>query len=444
MVYSEKAASINGIITVSGDKSISHRSLMLGALAVGQSTVTNLLEGHDVLHTAHAMRALGADIKKQDNGTYHIHGVGVGGLQEPAEALNFGNAGTGARLTMGLCATHPITTIFHGDASLSKRPMGRILDPLRLFGAKTAGRRGDKLPLALIGTDEAVPVDYTLPVASAQVKSAILFAGLNTQGITTIHEPIKTRDHTEKMLQHFGADLTMTQSDTGTIITLSGHAELRPQNISVPADPSSAAFPICAAIISPSSDITVKNVLLNPTRTGLFDTLIEMGADITYHNKRLEAGEIIADIQAKSSQLKGITVPPQRAASMIDEYPILMIVATQAEGQTIMRGIGELRVKESDRIAAMCAGLSAINAKVTEEPDGVIIQKSTLEGQATIKTFMDHRIAMSFLIAGIVSNHPIAIDNAAFIDTSFPNFIALMNKIGCKITSNNIENTHDT
>lgn len=433
MTYSKKITGLNGTISVPSDKSISHRALMFGALAVGTTKVHNLLEGADVLHTADAMIALGADIQK-DNDTYFINGVGVGGLKEAEQALNFGNAGTGARLTMGLCATHDITTVFYGDQSLSKRPMGRILEPLRLFGAKTAGRRGDKLPLALIGTDNPIPIEYHMPVASAQVKSAILLAALNTHGTTIIHEPIKTRDHTEKMLAHFGAKIETQEVGTGRCIKLTGYSELTPQEITVPADPSSAAFPICAALITPNSDITVTNVLINPTRTGLFDTLIEMGADLTFHNKRQENGEMVADIQAKSSELVGITVPPERAASMIDEYPILMIVATQAKGETIMRGIKELRVKESDRIAAMCQGLKAIGAKVTEEPEGVIVQHSPLlEGNATIKTFMDHRIAMSFLIAGTIAQNPIAIDSSDFIQTSFPNFTLLMNKIGCKI-----------
>lgn len=437
MAYSQKISGICGTITVTGDKSISHRSLMLGSLAIGETRISNLLEGSDVLHTADAMRAFGATIRKEDN-DYIINGVGVGGLQEPTQALDFGNAGTGVRLTMGLCATHKITSVFYGDASLSRRPMGRILEPLRLFGAKTTGRSGDKLPLALVGTDEAVPIDYKMPVASAQVKSAILLAALNTHGTTIIHEYVKSRDHTEKMLKYFGANITVTETPQASVIELRGYAELTAKNITVPSDPSSAAFPICAAIITPNSEITVKNVLINPTRTGLFDTLIEMGADITYHNERLESGEIIADITAKSSRLKGITVPPERAASMIDEYPILMIVATQATGTTIMRGIGELRVKESDRIAAMATGLLAIGAKVTEEPEGIIIEHSILTGNATIKTFMDHRIAMSFLIAGTVAQNPIAIDDASFIQTSFPNFIGIMNKAGCQITDNDV------
>lgn len=433
MKNSKHTLKIQGIITVPGDKSISHRALIFGTLAIGKTVVHNLLEGHDVFNTANAMRAFGAHIIKQES-DYVIHGVGVGGLDEPSEALNFGNAGTGSRLTMGLCATHDITTIFYGDASLSKRPMARILDPLRLFGAKTAGRRGDKLPLAMIGIGDAVPIEYHMPVASAQVKSAILLAALNTHGTTVIHEPVKTRDHTEKMLAHFGADITTFEEDHGgQRIEISGYAELTPQEILVPGDPSSAAFPICAALITPDSDITVKNVLINPTRTGLFDTLREMGADITYHNERIESGEMIADIQAKSSNLNGITVPPERAASMIDEYPILMIVASQAKGKTIMRGIEELRVKESDRISTMCQGLEAIGVKFTEEPDGVIIEQSNLKGNVTIKTFMDHRIAMSFLVAGTISDGPIAIDDSSFIDTSFPNFALLMNEIGCKI-----------
>jgi 3-phosphoshikimate 1-carboxyvinyltransferase len=437
MTHSEKISGIHGTIIVAGDKSISHRSLMLGSLAIGETRINNLLEGADVLHTADAMRAFGANIVKNDN-TYVIQGVGVGGLREPSQALNFGNAGTGVRLTMGLCATHNMTSIFYGDESLSRRPMGRILEPLRLFGAKTTGRHGDKLPLALVGTDESVPIEYHMPVASAQVKSAILLAGLNTHGTTRIYEYVKTRDHTEKMLQHFGANITVTETNQATVIELKGYAELTPQNITVPSDPSSAAFPICAALITPNSEITIQNVLMNPTRTGLFDTLIEMGADITYHNQRLESGEMIADITARSSHLKGIIVPSERAASMIDEYPILMIVATQASGQTIMRGIGELRVKESDRITAMCHGLTAIGATITEEPEGVIVENSVLTGNATIKTFMDHRIAMAFLIAGTVSQNPVAIDDASFIQTSFPNFIDIMNKVGCKITDNTL------
>ena len=436
---SRHVKSISGVITVPGDKSVSHRALMFGALALGHTKITGLLTGHDVLHTAEAMRCFGANIAVDEKGDYHIDGVGVGGLKEPHCALDFGNAGTGVRLTMGLCATYGFTTVFYGDASLCKRPMGRILDPIRLFGAKSVGRSGDRLPLALVGTEYPVPVTYALPMASAQVKSAVLLAGLHCGGETRVIETIPTRDHTERMLTHFGAKVEVTEEKGKHIISLTGYPTLKAADVIVPSDPSSAAFAIVAALIIPDSKITVKNVLLNPTRIGLLTTLIEMGANITIENEHISGGERCGDITAQTSLLKGVTVPPERAASMIDEYPILCIAAACATGKTIMYGIEELRVKESDRISAMAQGLKANNIYVTEEKDGLIVTGGTLSGGVMIETFMDHRIAMSFLIAGAVSKQPIKIDNGAFIATSFPQFQELMNQIGLQIEIENDE-----
>lgn len=430
---SRQAKSLSGTITVPGDKSVSHRALMFGALALGHTKITGLLTGHDVLHTAEAMRCFGANITVDEKGDYHIDGVGVGGLKEPNSALDFGNAGTGVRLTMGLCSTYGFTTVFYGDASLCKRPMGRILEPIRLFGTKSVGRSGDRLPLALVGTDNAIPVTYTLPMASAQVKSAVLLAGLHCGGETRVIETIPTRDHTERMLRHFGAKVEVTEEKGKNIICLRGYPTLSGADVIVPSDPSSAAFPIVAALITPDSKVTVKNVLLNPTRTGLLTTLQEMGANITIDNEHISGGELCGDITASTSELKGVVVPPERAASMIDEYPILCIAAACAEGKTVMYGIEELRVKESDRIAAMAKGLKANHIHVTEEKDGLVVTGGVLSGGVTIETFMDHRIAMSFLIAGAVSTQPIAIDNGAFIATSFPHFAEMMNTIGLKI-----------
>ncbi|MEM9851754.1 MAG: 3-phosphoshikimate 1-carboxyvinyltransferase, partial [Pseudomonadota bacterium] len=342
---------LKGTAEVPGDKSISHRSLIFGAMAVGETRVTGLLEGEDVLDTAKAMRALGAEVTREDNGTWVIHGVGVGGFGEPDDVIDCGNSGTGVRLIMGAVATSPISTTFTGDASLRSRPMGRITDPLALFGTQSHGRAQGRLPLTLVGAANPVPVDYTLPVPSAQVKSAVLLAGLNARGETIVREPEATRDHTERMLKGFGAALTVEDTPQGRVITLTGQPELQPQTIAVPRDPSSAAFPVCAALITEGSDVLVPGIGLNPTRAGLYTTLREMGADLSYENEREEGGEPVADLRARfSPNLTGIDVPPDRAASMIDEFPILSVVAAFAEGQTVFQGVKELRVKESDRI----------------------------------------------------------------------------------------------
>jgi 3-phosphoshikimate 1-carboxyvinyltransferase len=421
---------LRGTVRVPGDKSISHRSLMLSALAVGKSTITGLLEGEDVLSTAAAMRAMGADIVRHDDGTWTVHGVGVGGLMQPDTALDMGNSGTSTRLLMGLVASHAITATFVGDASLSKRPMGRVSDPLSLTGAEFSASPGGTLPLMVRGICPAVPISYTLPVASAQVKSAILLAGLNTPGITTVIEPIPTRDHSERMLRGFGADLSVeTDADGVRTIRLVGEAELQPQDIEVPGDPSSAAFPIVAAIITPGSEVTVTHVGMNPTRTGIFKMLEAMGADLTYSNEREVGGEPVADITARHSTLKGIDVPPEIAPSMIDEFPIFFVAAACAVGRTVTSGLDELRVKESDRLALMATGLKAIGAKVEEREDGLVIEGSggePLEGGASVNSALDHRIAMSFAVAGQHSYAGVTVDDVTPIATSFPTFEAML------------------
>lgn len=424
------APSLSGTITVPGDKSISHRALMLSALAVGESRVEGLLEGEDVLATADAMRAMGAQITRDDDGIWHIHGVGVGGLLQPETALEMGNSGTSTRLLMGLLASHDLTATFTGDASLSKRPMARVTQPLGLMGASFTSSPGDRLPLTMRGACPAVPLDYRLPVASAQVKSAILLAGLNTPGVTRIVEPIPTRDHSERMLKGFGADLSVEVEADGTrIITLVGEAELQPQQIIVPGDPSSAAFPMVAALIVPGSHITIANVGLNATRAGLVDLLREMGGDIRIENPREVGGEPVGDLVITASSLHGIEPAPARAPAMIDEYPIAFIAAAMAHGRSIFRGLDELRVKESDRIATMAAGLRAIGVAVEELEDGLVIEGSggqPLPGGGPIATKLDHRIAMSFAIAGLVSRNGVEIDDIRPVATSFPGFIPLL------------------
>ena len=433
---SKKSADLSGHIRIPGDKSISHRSLMFGALASGQTRISGLLEGDDVIHTANAMRAMGAKIKK-DNDVYVIHGTGNGCLLEPEQPLDFGNAGTGARLTMGLVGTYAMKTRFIGDASLSKRPMGRILDPLRLMGVQVEASEGDRLPLTLWGAVTPNPITYRVPMASAQVKSAVLLAGLNTPGITTVIEPVMTRDHTEKMLVGFGADLEVeTDNDGVRYIHLEGQGELHGQDITVPGDPSSAAFPIVAALITEGSDITIENVLLNPTRTGLITTLLEMGADISFENKRQTGGEEVADIRVRSSQLKGVKVPKERAPSMIDEYPVLAVAAAFAEGKTVMEGLAELRVKESDRLSAVANGLKKNGVDCEEGKDFLIVTGEPSAkniGGGTVTTHLDHRIAMSFLVLGLGAEKPVTIDDKRMIATSFPEFMGLMAKLGAHI-----------
>lgn len=425
-----------GRVRIPGDKSISHRSLMLSALAVGESRVDGLLEGEDVLATAAAMRAMGADLERLGPGSWRINGVGVGGLLQPQGALEMGNSGTSTRLLMGLVATHPITATFVGDASLSGRPMGRVIEPLSRMGAAFEASPGGRLPLMLRGAQTPLPISYRLPVASAQVKSAILLAGLNVQAETVVEEPVPTRDHSERMLQGFGADLKVDLLPDGARrIAVTGWAELKPQQILVPGDPSSAAFPLVAALIVPGSELLIEGVGLNPTRDGLVRVLEMMGADIARLNPRLVGGEPVADLRVRHSPLKGIEVPPEIAPSMIDEYPILFVAAALAQGRTVMRGIEELRVKESDRIAAMAAGLKAAGVQVEELPDGLIVEGrggDKVPGGATVATYLDHRIAMSFAVLSLAATAPITVDDRAPIATSFPSFLPLMTGAGAR------------
>lgn len=431
------ANALTGTAHVPGDKSISHRSLMFGTMAIGKTEIFGLLEGEDVLDTAKAMCAFGAEVTQHAPGHWTVHGVGVGGLAEPENVIDCGNSGTGVRLIMGMMATCQITATFTGDASLNKRPMARITDPLALFGTQTVGRSGGRLPLTIVGAQSPVSVEYRLPVASAQVKSAVLLAGLNAPGKTVIIEPKATRDHTERMLRGFGAELTVEDTNEGRVITLTGQPELKPQTLHVPRDPSSAAFPVCAALITPGSDVLVPNIGLNPTRSGLFITLQEMGADLTFENEREEGGEPVADLRARySPNMVGITVPEERAASMIDEYPILSVVAANATGVTHMGGVHELRVKESDRIDAMAQGLRANGITVDEGEDWWAVTglgAGNVPGGATCATFLDHRIAMSFLILGFASKSAVAVNDGGPIATSFPIFEQLMGDLGANI-----------
>jgi len=426
---SSKTGPLLGTITVPGDKSISHRALIMGAVSIGESKILGLLEGEDVLGTATALRALGADIYKDKKKVWHVHGVGIGGLREPDVSLNMGNSGTGVRLLMGLVATHPIEVTFTGDSSLSSRPMKRITDPLEKFGAKFSGNSDGTLPIKVIGAKSPIPISYELPMASAQVKSAIMLAGLNTPGRTTVVEKISTRDHSERIFKYFGVPIEIDNNN----IYVSGHAELTAKEMTVPADPSSASFLVVAAIITEGSDLIIKNVGMNPARTGLFKTLLDMGGQIYFKNKRQSCGEDIADIHVKYSKLKGIEVPHERAASMIDEYPVLCAAAANAEGNTVMRGINELRVKESDRIAVMVEGLQACGVNVIEHDDGMTVSKSEVSGGTLVATHLDHRIAMSFLILGLNSKKTISIDDGRVIETSFPEFTDLMNSLGAQI-----------
>lgn len=405
---------------------------MLSTLAIGKSTVTGLLEAEDVMATAGAMRALGATVTRTGQGAWTISGVGLGTLLEPDAPLDFGNAGTGSRLTMGLVGSHPIAVTFVGDASLSRRPMGRVLAPLRQMGATVIARAGDRLPLSIRGPETALPITYRLPVPSAQVKSCVLLAGLNAPGITTVIEPEATRDHTERMLQGFGADLSVSLDDSGArIIRLTGRPELKPQDIVVPGDPSSAAFPVVAALLVPGSDVVVENVLLNPTRTGLITTLIEMGGDIVIENERLSGGERVGDLHVRASRLTGVRVPPERAPSMIDEYPVLAIAAALAEGETVMEGLAELRVKESDRLQAVSDGLAANGVDHDTGPDSLVVRgRRGAIGGGRVATHLDHRIAMSFLVLGLAADRAVTVDDITMIATSFPEFQPLMRALG--------------
>ncbi len=426
-----ESPTLKGEVSIPGHKSISHRSLILGALAIGQTRITGLLEGQDVLDTARAMVGFGAQVEKVEGGEWYVEGVGVGGFAEPETVVDCGNSGTGVRVIMGAMATTPINVTFTGDHSLNSRPMGRVTDPLSKFGVATFGRSKGRLPMTIVGARSPIPIQYTVPVPSAQVKSALLLAGLNVPGDTIITETEKTRDHTERMLSSFGAEIKVEDYPNRRLITLSGYSELKGQNVRVPSDPSSAAFPICAAITIEGSDILVPNITLNETRAGLFTTLIEMGANLSFENEREESGEPVADIRACfSPDLQGI------AASMIDEYPILAVVAANASGETKMRGVRELRVKESDRIDAMAKGLRSNGVSVDEGEDWWIVKGNgagSVKGGSTCQTFLDHRIAMSFLILGLSSQKYIDIDDCSPINTSFPNFIQLMRELGANL-----------
>lgn len=436
---SRRSENLRGSVTIPGDKSISHRSFMFGGLASGETRITGLLEGEDVINTGRAMSAMGARIRKEGD-TWIINGTGNGALLAPEAPLDFGNAGTGCRLTMGLVGVYDFSSTFIGDASLSSRPMGRVLNPLREMGVQVESAAGDRLPVTLHGPRTPAPVTYRVPMASAQVKSAVLLAGLNTPGMTTVIEPVMTRDHTEKMLQGFGANLTVeTATDGVRTIRLEGRGKLTGQVIAVPGDPSSTAFPLVAALLVPGSDITIRNVLMNPTRTGLILTLQEMGASIEVLDPRLAGGEDVADLRVRHSELSGVTVPEERAPSMIDEYPVLAVAASFARGETIMNGLEELRVKESDRLSAVANGLK-LNGVSCEEGEATLSVIGRPDGKGlgnaageAVKTHLDHRIAMSFLVMGLASEHPVTVDDATMIATSFPEFMDMMKGLGARI-----------
>jgi len=434
-----RSGPLEGIAELPGDKSISHRALILGALAVGETRVAGLLEADDVLDTAAALQHLGATLSRGDDGEWRICGVGVGGLAEPADMLDFGNSGTGARLVMGAIATTPITAIFTGDASLRKRPMGRVLDPLSRFGATFAARRGGFMPLSLCGAGRPISIEHHVEVASAQVKSALLLAALNAPGCSRISQSALTRDHTEHMLRAFGATIAVEPLPRGgEAVMVTGEAELRPACVIVPRDPSSAAFPLAAALLVPGSEISLPGVLLNARRNGLLETLREMGAEIETTNVRQSGGEKVGDLVVRSSPLAGVEVPPSRAPAMIDEYPILAVVAAFAEGRTVMRGLSELRVKESDRLAGIVRGLKAIGADVEELADGLIVDGRGIDGVrggARVSTHMDHRLAMAFLIAGLATREPVSVDDSTMVRTSFPKFRPLMRSLGAEMMS---------
>jgi 3-phosphoshikimate 1-carboxyvinyltransferase len=431
-----RSENLSGIVSIPGDKSISHRSFMFGGLASGVTRITGLLEGEDVINTGRAMSAMGANIRKDGN-VWIIEGVGNGGLKEPSEPLDFGNAGTGSRLTMGLTGVYDMKTTFIGDASLQSRPMKRVLDPLRLIGVTVTAAEGDRMPLTLHGPKTAKAISYRVPMASAQVKSAVLLAGLNIPGVTTVIEPVMTRDHTEKMLKGFGANLEVTtDKDKVRHIHIQGQGKLTGQTIDVPGDPSSTAFPLVAALIVPGSDITIKNVLMNPTRTGLILTLQEMGGKIDILNPRLAGGEDVADLRVCASDLRGVNVPAGRAPSMIDEYPVLAVAASFAEGETMMNGLEELRVKESDRLAAVARGLEANGVDCTEGKETLSVRGKPGGkgiGGGTVATHLDHRIAMAFLVMGLAAERPVTVDDSTMIATSFPEFMGLMSGLGASI-----------
>ncbi len=429
------ASPLAGEIAVPGDKSISHRALMFGALAVGQTRITGLLEGEDVLRTAAAMRALGAEISR-DGACWLVSGRGIGGLTPPEDVLDMGNSGTAARLLAGILATHDFASVMTGDASLRKRPMGRVIEPLKACGAVFTAREGNRLPLTIQGARDALPITYRLPVASAQVKSAILLAGLNARGITEVEEPEPTRDHSENMLIHFGAQVKVTQAGRGRMIRLTGQPELRAADVVVPGDPSSAAFPLVAGLLVEGSRLVLSGVGLNPLRTGLFDTLREMGAELEIRDFRIQGGENVGDIHVAHTALMAVDVPAERAPSMIDEYPVLAVACACARGVSRLRGLSELRVKESDRLAATAAMLRAGGVRVEIEGDDLIIHGNAQPaGGGLVETHMDHRLAMSALVFGQATREPMRIDDASFIDTSFPGFVALMRRLGADIAA---------
>lgn len=428
-LVASKAGPLAGRVRVPGDKSISHRALIFAALASGVSRIRGLLEAADVINTAKSIVALGASVEKVD-GEWHVTGRGVGGLRDPGAPLDFGNSGTGTRLMLGVIAGHDMTVCMTGDASLSRRPMGRVLTPLKQMGIQVEGDR-DTLPLTVRGTSALVPIAYELPVPSAQVKSAILIAGLHAAGETTVIEKEPTRDHTERMLRFFGADVQSVVQAGLTHITVKGDAELKGREVTVPGDPSSAAFLAAAALIVPGSDVTIEGVLVNPTRTGFYLTLQEMGGDVAFLNAREEGGEPVADIRVRFSKLRGVSVPAERAPSMIDEYPVLAVVAAFADGVTRMQGLAELKVKESDRLAATAAGLIANGISATAEPEALIVSgMGSVPGGGIVTTHLDHRIAMAFLTIGLAGKRPVTVDDASMIATSFPEFRGLMESLG--------------
>ncbi len=429
---SRKCGPLKGTLKVPGDKSLSHRALIFGALAVGETCIEGLLEGEDVLATAAALRALGAEVERSSDGVWHVWGRGIGGLRAPDGVLDLGNSGTGARLLMGVVAQQPIRAVFAGDGSLQSRPMGRIFGPLSQMGVSVVAAEGDQLPATLTGPERLRPISYELPKPSAQIKSAVLLAGLAAPGITEVIEPEVTRDHTERMARAFGAEVEVSQQDGKRHIRLTGQPELVATSVTVAADPSSAAFPAVAALISQGSELVISGVMTNLTRTGLYDTLLEMGADLSFANEAEVAGETVADLVVKSSILKGVEVPADRAPSMIDEYPVLAVAAAYASGTTVMRGLAELRVKESDRLSAIAEGLKTIGVNVTETEDSLTVEGTGGEvpGGGTIATHMDHRIAMAFLVAGTAAKSAVKVDDGSFIETSFPGFTDLMNGLG--------------
>ncbi len=434
---------LSGSVRLPGDKSISHRALMFGALAVGETTIDGLLEGEDVLRTAAAMRALGAEISRDSDGRWHVWGRGVGALSEPEDVLDMGNSGTGARLLLGVLASHPLTAVLTGDASLRRRPMARVTEPLSACGATFIAREGGRLPLTVIGARDPLPLDYRLPVPSAQVKSAVLLAGLNAPGETRVIEREATRDHSERMLGHFGAQIVTREIDDeghrAREIVLTGQPELAGRAVQVPADPSSAAFPLVAALLLPGSEVRLEAVGMNPARIGLITTLQEMGGDIVLENAREEGGEPIADLVVRGSRLTGVEVPAERAPSMIDEYPVLAMAAAAAEGRTVMHGLGELRVKESDRLAAVARGLALCGVGVGEQPETLTVEgcggRPPGGNNQAIETELDHRIAMSFLVLGLAAERPVLIDDMTPVATSFPDFSDLMAGLGAKIAA---------